>query len=94
VFTYDATNVRVRELSLGYNFVIKNSFVKGAKLSLVGRNLVFLYRGYATQDITGLEKRQLQFDPDINLGAGNYQGVEYGSLPSSRTIGVNLKLSF
>jgi TonB-linked SusC/RagA family outer membrane protein len=94
VFTYDATNVRIRELTFGYNFGIKSSFVKGAKLSLVARNLAFLYRGYATQNITGIPKRQLNFDPDINLGAGNYQGVEYGSLPSSRTIGVNLKLSF
>jgi TonB-linked SusC/RagA family outer membrane protein len=94
VFTYDATNVRIRELTLGYNFNIKSNLIKGVKLSLVGRNLAFLYRGYATQNIGGLEKRQLNFDPDINLGAGNYQGVEYGSLPSSRTIGLNLKLSF
>jgi hypothetical protein len=93
-FTYDATNVRIRELILGYQFNFKNNFIKGAKLSIVGRNLLFLYRGKATLDLPGVPERKLNFDPDINLGAGNYQGVEYGSLPSTKTIGLNLQLSF
>lgn len=93
-FTYDATNVRIRELALGYNFDIKSNFIRAAKLSLVGRNLFFLYRGNAILDIPGVPTRKLNFDPDINLGSGNYQGVEYGNLPSTRTLGLNLKLTF
>lgn len=94
LFTYDATNIRIRELALGYNFKLKSNFIRSAKLSLVGRNLLFLYRGNAVVDVPGVPSRKLNFDPDINLGAGNYQGVEYGTLPSTRTIGLNLKLSF
>ncbi len=93
-FTYDATNVRIRELILGYNFKLNSNTIKNIRLSLVGRNLAFLYRGKATLDIPGLPDRRMNFDPDINLGAGNYQGVEYGSLPSTRTIGLNLQLGF
>jgi hypothetical protein len=45
-------------------------------------------------DIPGIPTRKMWFDPDVNLGAGNYQGVEYGTLPSARSIGLNLSLSF
>lgn len=94
LFTYDATNVRIRELALGYDFKLNSKFIRSAKLSLVSRNLLFLYRGNAILDIPGVPTRKLNFDPDINLGSGNYQGVEYGNLPSTRTIGLNLKLTF
>ncbi len=93
-FTYDATNVRIRELILGYNFKPNNNTIKSIRLSLVARNLAFLYRGKAILDIAGMPDRKMNFDPDINLGAGNFQGVEYGSLPSTRTIGLNLQLGF
>jgi TonB-linked SusC/RagA family outer membrane protein len=94
LFTYDATNVRIRELSLGYDLNIPNTFIRNARISLVGRNILFLYRGKAIMDIPGLPERRMGFDPDVNLGAGNFQGVEYGNLPSTRTVGLNLKLGF
>jgi len=94
-FTYSATNFRLREVTLGYNIPFpSNFFLKNARLSFTARNLFFLYRGYATLDIPGLKKRKLPFDPDMNLGAGNFQGLDYGNMPSSRTVGLNLKLSF
>lgn len=94
-FTYDATNVRLRELTLGYSFKMPSSFfIKQARLSAVGRNLFFVYRGNAILDLPGVDKRKLSFDPDISLGAGNFQGVEYGNVPASRSIGLNLQLSF
>lgn len=94
-FTYDATNFRVREVSIGYKFTkMPAAFIKGIKLSLIARNLLFLYRGKSILDIPGIGKRTMNFDPDINLGNGNYQGVEYGTMPSTRSIGLNLKLSF
>lgn len=94
-FTYSATNFRLRELTLGYKIPFASGFFfKNARLSLTARNLLFLYRGNATLDIPGLAKRKLPFDPDMNLGAGNFQGLDYGNLPSSRTVGLNLKLSF
>jgi len=91
-FAYDATNIRIRELALGYDFKI--SGINNLRVSLVGRNLLFLYRGSAILDIPGVRERKMNFDPDIQLGAGNFQGVEYGNLPSTRSVGVNLQLSF
>jgi TonB-linked SusC/RagA family outer membrane protein len=94
-FTYDATNFRVRELSFGYNIPVPASSVfKAVKISAVARNLFFLYRGYNKLDIPGLERRKMAFDPDMSLGNGNWQGVSYGTLPSTRSIGMNVQLTF
>ncbi len=93
-FTYDATNFRIRELTLGYAFG-KRGFLNDIRLSLVARNLLFLYRGKALLDLPGVPERRMNFDPDVSLGgANNFQGVEYGNIPSSRSIGLNLKFSF
>ena len=94
VFTYDATNVRIREAAVGYDITINSQYVKKVTLSIVARNLFFLAKGNAIIDIPGIPTRKMWFDPDVNLGAGNYQGVEFGTLPSSRSIGLNLSLSF
>ncbi len=94
-FAYNTTNLRLRELSFGYSIPTpQNFFIKNAKLSITARNLFFLYRGNAILDIPGLGQRKLPIDPDVNLSAANYQGVEYGGLPSTRTVGLNLKLGF
>ncbi len=94
-FAYDATNVRVRELSLGYDIKVPASVgISKLRLALVGRNLAFLYRGNALINIAGMPERKMNFDPDIQLGSGNFQGVEYGSLPSTRSIGINLQVGF
>jgi len=94
-FAYDATNVRLREVSVGYTFNLAERLgMRTLRLSVSGRNLFFLYRGKALLDIPGLPERTMNFDPDIQLGAGNYQGVEYGNLPSTRTVGLNLQLGF
>ncbi len=93
-FVYDATNVRLREFALGYRFTkFRGSFIKEAKLSLVARNVLYFYRGYAKVDLPGVEKRKAQFDSEINLFNSNLQGLEYGTLPPTRSIGLNLKLS-
>ena len=94
-FAYDATSFRVREATLGYTIPIKtNAYVKAVKISLVGRNLFWLYRGSSRLDIPGIGKRKMWFDPDMSLGNGNWQGVEYGTLPSTRSVGINLQVSF
>jgi TonB-linked SusC/RagA family outer membrane protein len=94
-FTYDATNFRVREVSLGYSIPLAPSFpLKAARISLVARNLFFLYRGSSKMDIPGLGKRRMEFDPDMALGNGNWQGISYGTLPSTKSIGLNVQLTF
>ncbi|MEO8582649.1 MAG: hypothetical protein ABI415_02570, partial [Flavitalea sp.] len=81
-YAYSATNMRLREITLDYNFPKRflgsSSFINGARLSLVGRNLFFF-------------KRDAPFDPDIAMGRG---GEELTSLPFTRSYGINLKLSF
>ncbi len=94
-YAYDATNFRVREISIGYSLPVPNYFfIKSAEISLVARNLFWLYRGKSKLDIPGLDKRTMWFDPDITYGTGNtFKGIEYG-MPSTRSIGVNLHLNF
>ncbi|MEP7258981.1 MAG: TonB-dependent receptor, partial [Flavitalea sp.] len=84
-FIYDATNARVREASLTYAIPTKYvnaSFVKGASLSLIGRNLFFL------------KNNKDGIDPESALGTGNNQGIEYASIPTTRSLGIYLKLNF
>lgn len=86
VWTYDATNIRMREVSLSYslpNNLLKKSPFQAASLSLVGRNLFFL-----------LNKAE-GFDPELTSGAQNTTvGLESFSMPSTRQVGLNLNLSF
>jgi hypothetical protein len=94
-FAFDATNIRLRELSLGYDFDLKgDKFIKKANLSLYGRNLFFFYRGKNRLDIPGLGKRSIPIDPDQAMGAGSFQGTEMGLHPSTRTFGFNVNLTF
>lgn len=94
-FTYDMTNVRLRELSVGYKFNLKNTAaIKSAQLMLTGRNLFFFYRGKSKLDIPGIGKTDNPIDPEAALGAGNFQGVEVGLPPTVRSFGLNVKLTF
>ncbi len=93
-FTYDATNVRLRELSLGYDFKLLPGVLKMARISFVARNIFFIYRGSTLLDIPGIGKRKMDFDPETSFGNSNYQGIQYYNLPSTRSMGLNLKLSF
>lgn len=80
-YMYDATNVRLREFALGYNLG-KLGGAKNASLSVVGRNLFFFYR-------------KAPFDPELAMSTGNgLQGVDMFSVPQTRSIGLNLKVSF
>ena len=82
-YVYDATNINFRELSLGYNFNLESSKTfKALSLSLVARNLFFIYK-------------KAPYDPNISLSTGNgLQGVDVFALPSTRSLGFNLKVSF
>ena len=85
LFTYDATNIRLREASLSYSVPsrwLDGKFFKGATLTLVGRNLFFL------------KNNAYGFDPESAIGTGNNQGLEYTSVPATRNYGFYLKLNF
>ncbi|QJB30847.1 SusC/RagA family TonB-linked outer membrane protein [Chitinophaga oryzae] len=93
-FTYSATNFRLRELSVAYDFKLNNKVLKSARVALTGRNLFFLYRGKSLLDIPGVGKRTLPVDPEMAIGASNYQGIEAGLLPAVRSFGFNVNVSF
>jgi outer membrane receptor protein involved in Fe transport len=82
-YVYSATNVRLAELALGYTFNLNNdSFFKNVKASLVGNNLFFFYK-------------DAPHDPNVSLSTGNaLQGVDVLGLPSTRSLGLNINLTF
>ena len=80
-YVYDATNFRLRELSLGYTF--RNLFgeYKNLSISFVCRNLFFIYKDSPV-------------DPDISLATGNGAGAfDLFNMPSARSYGFNLKVN-
>jgi TonB-linked SusC/RagA family outer membrane protein len=83
---YKQTNIRLREFVLAYNVpnsMLKNTFIKGANIGLVGRNLFFLY------------KEIDHVDPEASLGTGNNgQGILSYNLPTPRSIGFNVNIKF
>lgn len=82
LYVWNATNVRLRELSVGYTF--RNLFGAGKNLSasLIGRNLFFFYK-------------DAPMDPDVSASVSNgWQGVDMFSLPTARSFGLNLKFNF
>ncbi len=82
-YTYDATNIRLAEAHISYKLPRKYLFnVADLTLSLVGRNLGFLYV-------------KAPFDPESISSTGNYsQGLDYFMMPSQRTIGFSIKVGF
>ena len=83
-FVVSGTNIRFRQLTLGYALpsnVLVNSPFTGLKVSVVARNLFFL-------------RNDAEFlDPEAMLGNSNAQGVESFGLPTTRNIGVNLNIT-
>lgn len=82
-YIYSATNVRLAEFALGYNFTLSdNSFFNRIKASVVGHNLFFFHK-------------DAPHDPNVSLSTGNaLQGVDVLGLPSTRSIGLNINLTF
>jgi len=83
-YVFSRTNVRLGQLALGYNLKIKNakSPVTGASVSLVARNLLFFYK-------------KAPFDPEQAMSTSNsMQSNDVFSMPSTRSIGFNVRFTF
>lgn len=84
-FLFDASYVKLRELSLTYT-VPKTPLAKigisNASISIVSRNPFIIHKSVPN------------VDPDSNYNNGNGQGFEYGSLPSRKSWGINLNFRF
>lgn len=82
-YTYSATNVRLQELNFGYTLPRKwFRDVCSINVSLVARNLWMIYC-------------KAPFDPESVATTDTfYQGIDYFMMPSLRSIGFNVKLTF
>ena len=85
-YMYDATNIRLRELSLSYrlpaNWIQQMKIFHEIQLSFVGRNLFFFYK-------------KAPFDPDLVLSTGNdNQGIDVYGMPTARSLGFSIKCDF
>ncbi len=82
-YTYNATNVRLQEVSFGYFFPKSKLYgIADVTVSLIGRNILMIYN-------------KAPFDPEAVASVGNnYQGIDYFMMPSNRSIGFNVKLGF
>jgi len=82
----DGSWIRLRQLTLGYQFAAKNfeksKFFKGLNLSFTGRNLLLF------TDYSGI-------DPETNLsGSTNSQGADYFNMPGTRGYILTAKFNF
>ncbi len=83
-YVYDRTNIRVSQLALSYNLNLREmgAPLNNVIISLVARNLFFIYK-------------EAPFDPDLVMSTNrDNQGLDNFNLPTTRTIGVNLKINF
>ena len=82
-YTYSATNIRLQEAAIGYTLPRKWLHnVCDIQVSVVGRNLCMIYN-------------KAPFDPESVATTGNYyQGIDFFMLPSTRNVGLNVKINF
>lgn len=81
-YVYDATNVSLRELSVGYNLIFADNIVDNIRFSVIANNLFFIYK-------------DAPFDPNIASSTGmGLQGVDIYGQPSTRSIGLNINVNF
>ena len=83
-YVYSMTNVRLGELTFGYDFPVQKwcKWIKGLNVSFIGRNLWMLYC-------------KAPFDPESVSGAGTYSaGIDYFQQPSLRNVGFSVKVTF
>lgn len=89
-FVLDADYISLREISIGYSIpasIMAKSPFKKAKLSAVARNLAYLYQNQ--------EFKIMGVSPESAYSSSAAaQGVEAYSMPTTRSIGFNVSLSF
>lgn len=83
MFIYDNSYVKCREITCGYTFPAKllGKHITGLSVSFVARNPFIIWKNIPN------------IDPDSNYSSTG-MGLEYGSLPSRRSYGINVNLKF
>lgn len=85
-FVQSADFIKLRELSLGYDFPKRLleplKFVKGLQVSFVARNLWTIL------------KHTDNIDPESSINNTNGQGLELNGYPATRNLGFNINIKF
>lgn len=84
-FVYDASFIRWRSLSVGYDLskFVKKSFIRSLNISAVVYNVLMI------------KKYVDNIDPEAQVSASdNLQGIETHTLPTTRSYGLNLNCKF
>ncbi|MBW3630526.1 MAG: SusC/RagA family TonB-linked outer membrane protein, partial [Gemmatimonadetes bacterium] len=79
---FDASYVKLREVTLGYELPVSLTNrlrISGLQLGLTGRNLK-------------LWTDAPHIDPETAFDASNVQGLEFGQIPTPRSIGLNVSI--
>ncbi len=84
-FVYDASYVKLRELTLTYDLPkewTSKLYLAGASVGFVGSNLWILHKNLP------------HADPEASQSSGNIQGWQSGVMPATRNYGFTLNLQF
>lgn len=85
---YDASVVRLREVSLGYTLptsLLSKTPFGSASISLTGRNLWYSAPNFP---------EGMNIDPEISSLNGNSLGLDFSTIPTTKRYGVNLRFTF
>ena len=82
-FVYDNSYVKCREITFGYTFPERmlGKWAKGLNVSFVARNPFIVWKNIPN------------IDPDSSYNTSGL-GLEYGSLPSRKSYGINVNMKF
>jgi hypothetical protein len=84
-FVYDASFIKLRQISLEYSLppkLLTKTPLTNLAVSFVGRNLAILYKNIDN------------VDPEYGYTDSSAQGLDYFGMPTTRTYGFNLKVTF
>lgn len=84
-FVYDASFIKLRQVSVSYTFDKKslgNIGIQSLTLGVVGSNLWIIHKNLPYSD------------PEAGLSSGNIQGYQSGVMPATRNFAFNLKVNF
>ncbi len=82
-YVYSLTNVRLGEMSVGYDIPVSKYIksIRNVNLSVFGKNLLMIYCS-------------APFDPEVTASTGTYnQAIDYFMQPSLRNIGFSVKIT-
>ncbi|TDQ30046.1 SusC/RagA family TonB-linked outer membrane protein [Tenacibaculum caenipelagi] len=84
-FVYDASYVKLREVSIGYEFpksLTDKLSINSLSLGLSARNLWIIHKNLPYGD------------PEYSASSGNRRGIQNGTLPSTKDVSLNISVKF